>query len=112
MQFYNKVVLSLGSNLGNRKQNLQQAITDIHNDIGFVAQTSAIYETPAWGFESFPFYNMCILIHTHFSAKKLLNCLKKLEKKLGRTTKTTQNYEARTVDIDIIFFNDEIINDE
>src|SRR5690606_623807 len=83
-----------------------------HNDIGFVAQISAIYETPAWGFESFPFYNMCILIHTHFSAKKLLNCLKKLEKKLGRTTKTTQNYEARTVDIDIIFFNDEIINHE
>ena len=110
MHTYNKVVLALGSNLGNKKEHLQNAINHIHSHIGFVAQASAIYETPSWGFESFPFYNMCILIHTNLSPEKLLVELKQTEKILGRTTKTTENYEARTVDIDIVYFNDLIFN--
>lgn len=107
---YNKVVLALGSNLGNKKENLQNSINHIHSHIGFVAQASTIYETPSWGFDSFPFYNMCILIHTNLSPEKLLVELKQTEKILGRTTKTTENYEARTVDIDIVYFNDLIFN--
>lgn len=110
MHTYNKVVLALGSNLGNKKENLQNAINQIHNHIGFVAQASVIYETPSWGFDSFPFYNMCILIHTNLSPEKLLVELKQTEKLLGRTTKTTDNYEARTVDIDIVYFNDFVFN--
>lgn len=110
MYTYNKVVLALGSNLGNKKENLQNAINHIHNHIGFVVQASAIYETPSWGFDSFLFYNMCILIHTNLSPKKLLVELKQTEKSLGRTTKTTNNYEARTVDIDIVYFNDLIFD--
>lgn len=110
MHTYNKVVLALGSNLGNKKENLQNAINHIHNHIGFVAQASAIYETPSWGFDSFPFYNMCILIHTNLSPEKLLVELKQTEKLLGRTSKTTENYEARTVDIDIVYFNDLIFD--
>jgi len=110
MHTYNKVVLALGSNLGNKKENLQNAVNHIHNHICFVAQTSAIYETPSWGFDSFPFYNMCILIHTNLSPEKLLVELKQAEKLLGRTTKTTDNYEARTVDIDIVYFNDLIFD--
>lgn len=110
MHTYNKVVLALGSNLGNKKENLQNAINHIHNYIGFVAQASAIYETPSWGFDSFPFYNMCILIHTNLSPEKLLIELKQTEKLLGRTSKTTENYEARTVDIDIVYFNDLIFD--
>ena len=106
MHTYNKVVLALGSNLGNKKENLQNAINHIHSHIGFVAQASAIYETPSWGFDSFPFYNMCILIHTNLSPEKLLVEIKQAEKILGRTTKMTDNYEARTVDIDIVYFND------
>ena len=110
MHTYNKVVLALGSNLGNKKENLQNAINHIHNHIGFVAQASAIYETPSWGFDSFPFYNMCILIHTNLSPEKLLAELKQTEKLLGRKTKTTDNYEARTVDLDIVYFNDLIFD--
>ncbi|HLW42752.1 MAG TPA: 2-amino-4-hydroxy-6-hydroxymethyldihydropteridine diphosphokinase [Flavobacterium sp.] len=109
---YNKVVLALGSNLGDKKAFLLQAIEKIHNHIGFVAQTSALYETPSWGFDSFPFYNMCILIHTHFDAELLLTKLKEIEKNLGRTEKTIESYAARTVDIDLIYFNDEIIETE
>jgi len=107
---YNKVVLALGSNLGDKKAFLIQAIGEIHNHLGFVVQASAVYETPSWGFESFPFYNMCILIHTHFDAGFLLSKLKEIEKKLGRTQKTVENYAARTVDIDLIYFNDAVIN--
>lgn len=110
MQYYHKVVLALGSNLGDKKNNLLSAITLIHNQIGFVVQASAVYETPSWGFNSYPFYNMCILIHTHLVPHKLLKQLKELEKKLGRTKKTTTNYEARTVDIDIIYVEDEIVD--
>lgn len=112
MHTYNKVVLALGSNLGNKKEHLQNAINHIHSHIGFVAQASAIYETPSWGFDSFPFYNMCILIHTNLSPEKLLVELKQTEKTLGRTTKTTDNYEARTVDIDIVYFNDLIFDSD
>lgn len=110
MHTYNKVVLALGSNLGNKKEHLQNAINHIHCHIGFVAQASAIYETPSWGFDSFPFYNMCILIHTNLSPEKLLVKLKQTEKILGRTVKTSDNYEARTVDIDIVYFNDLIFD--
>lgn len=106
MHTYNKVVLALGSNLGNKKENLQNAVNQIHSHIGFVAQTSAIYETPSWGFDSFPFYNMCLLIHTNLSPEKVLTEIKQVEKILGRTAKTSDNYEARTVDIDIVYFND------
>lgn len=110
MHTYNKVVLALGSNLGNKKEHLQNAINHIHSHIGFVAQASTIYETPSWGFDSFPFYNMCILIHTNLSPEKLLVELKQTEKTLGRTAKTSDNYEARTVDIDIVYFNDLIFD--
>lgn len=112
MHTYNKVVLALGSNLGNKKENLQNAINHIHSHIGFVAQASAIYETPSWGFDSFPFYNMCILIHTNLSPEKLLVEIKQAEKILGRKAKTTDNYEARTVDIDIVYFNDFVFDSD
>ncbi len=106
MHTYNKVILALRSNLGNKKENLQNAVNQIHSRIGFIAQASAIYETPSWGFDSFPFYNMCLLIHTNLSPEKVLTEIKQVEKILGRTAKTSDNYEARTVDIDIVYFND------
>lgn len=110
MYNYNKVVLALGSNLGDRKQQLIAAIDHIHNKVAFVTQTSAIYETPAWGFESYPFYNMCIMVHTYLSPEELLLKLKKIELDLGRAEKKSDTYEARTVDIDIIYYNDLILN--
>src|SRR5690606_12449342 len=107
-----KVVLSLGSNLGDRKAYLSQAIEEIHKSIGFVAEVSDLYETPSWGFESFPFYNVCLLLHTHFDVGQLLNRLKIIEKKLGRYKKTFSVYSARTVDIDIMYFNEQTIDNK
>ena len=112
MHTYHKVVLALGSNLGDKKQHLLSAINLIHNKIAFVVQTSAVYETSAWGFNSFPFYNMCILVHTHLLPEELLKQLKKLEHFLGRTEKKTEGYEARTVDIDLIYYDDFILKSD
>ena len=109
MHIYNKVVLALGSNLGDKKAFLDQAVKALHQQVGFVKQASAVYETPAWGFDSFPFYNMCVLVHTHLNPTTLLQKLKDIEQKLGRTVKTTTEYAARTVDIDIIYFNDDVL---
>ncbi|UUV20688.1 2-amino-4-hydroxy-6-hydroxymethyldihydropteridine diphosphokinase [Paenimyroides aestuarii] len=109
MHTYHKVILALGSNLGDKKSHLEDAIRHIHNHIGIVTQTSAVYETPAWGFNSFPFYNMCVLVHTTLVAEELLAALQQIERKLGRTVKTSASYEARTVDIDIIYFNNEVL---
>lgn len=110
MSYYNKVILSLGSNIGDRLKYLSQAVQYLHESIGFVTQTSAVYETPSWGFESDPFYNICIGLNTHLNPTILLQKLKEIEIKLGRTSKSTNGYNARTIDIDIIYFNDDVIS--
>lgn len=104
-----KVLLSLGSNLGNKQENLQNALDLIHKKVGTVIQVSSIYESKSWGFESFDFYNCALLIHTFFQPKKLLKKLSKIEKKLGRK-KLADGYEARIIDIDIIDFDKKVIN--
>jgi 7,8-dihydro-6-hydroxymethylpterin-pyrophosphokinase len=67
-----QVILSLGSNQGNRLATIQSCIDLIHKEVATVVKVSKIYETPAWGFESEPFYNAAILIHTSKSAQKVL----------------------------------------
>ena len=105
----NQVVLSLGSNLGNRLENIQLAIDKIHQEIGTVVKIAPIYETPSWGFESEKFYNTVILIHSSKTAVKILSKIAKIEKDLGRKPNFSGEYQARTVDIDIVYFNSEII---
>lgn len=109
MQSQNQVVLSLGSNQGDRLEKLQGAIDLIHKNIGTVIQVSKLYETPAWGFESAAFYNCALLLHTSFSAEKILEKILETEKQLGRIREDQEGYQARTIDIDIIAFNEEII---
>ncbi|WP_333810334.1 2-amino-4-hydroxy-6-hydroxymethyldihydropteridine diphosphokinase [Flavobacterium sp.] len=104
-----QVVLSLGSNQGNRLETIQSCIDLIHSEVATVVKISKIYETPAWGFESAPFYNAAILIHTTKSAQKILNQVLKVEKKLGRIRSKDSGYQARIIDVDIIAFDEEII---
>ena len=82
----------------------------IHNEVATVVKASKVYETPAWGFESEPFYNVAILIHTTKSAQKILNQVLKVEKKLGRIRSKDSGYQARIIDVDIIAFDEEIIS--
>ena len=107
-----QVIVSLGSNQGNRFETIQSCIDLIHSEVATVVKVSKIYETPAWGFESEPFYNAAILIHTTKSAQKILNQVLKVEKKLGRIRAKDSGYQARIIDIDIIAFDEEIISTE
>ena len=106
----NQVVLSLGSNLGNRLENIELAIDKIHLEIGTVVKIAPVYESPAWGFESDVFLNTVIVIHSSKSALKILSKIAKIEKELGRNINMTPNYQSRTIDIDIVYFNNDVVN--
>ncbi len=110
MFIQNQIVLSLGSNQGNRIAQLQESIDLIHKSIGTVVRISAVYETPSWGFDSDAFCNCAILIHSSFPAKTVLERTLKIEEQLGRVRSSSKNYSARTIDIDLISFNSESIS--
>lgn len=106
------VMISLGSNQGNRLALIESCIALIHNEVAVVVKVSKIYETPSWGFESDPFYNCVLLLHTSKAPQKLLNQLLKIEKKLGRVRNQIAAYQPRPIDIDIIAFNEDIVATE
>ena len=112
MEEQNKIVLSIGSNQGDRKSLIQQAIDTINREVATVVSVSKLYESLSWGFESEPFYNCAILVHTSKSASKILKALLNIEKKLGRIRTEETGYKSRTIDIDIISFNNDIIETE
>lgn len=112
MKFQNTVILGLGSNMGNRLENLQSSINYIHNHIATVAKVSGLYENPSVGFDGEDFYNCCIVVHTQKHPHELLAQLQKAEHEGGRVRSATERYHSRSIDIDIIAFNNEIINDE
>ncbi len=107
-----QVILSVGSNQGNRLATIEACIELIHKEVAVVVKVSKIYEAPAWGFESEPFYNAAILIHTSKSAQKILKQVLKVEKTLGRVRSKDLGYQARIIDVDIIAFDEEIIATE
>ena len=101
--------LSLGSNQGEKLENLQKAIHLIASEVGAIQKIAAIYKTPSWGFEGDEFLNTCIKVSTYQAPEKLLLTLLAIEKKLGRTRKGQNEYQNRPIDIDILLFDDEII---
>ncbi|MES2812118.1 MAG: 2-amino-4-hydroxy-6-hydroxymethyldihydropteridine diphosphokinase [Bacteroidota bacterium] len=112
MSLQKKVVLSLGSNIGNRLENIEDCIQFIHHRIGLVLRVSQLYETPSWGFESEAFYNCAILVHSSFSAEKILQKIAAIEKEMGRVRKKETGYEARIIDVDIVSIEDQVIESE
>ena len=104
------IILSLGSSLGEKDKILSSAIKDINKIIGKVTSISKTYETEPWGFEDENiFHNLAIKISTKQQPETILKNIHQIEKKHHRThTKT--GYEARTLDIDIIFYENEIIS--
>jgi len=112
MKSQHQVILSIGSNLGDRLENLRQSIDLIHREIGTVIKVSKIYETPSWGFEGGAFYNCALVLHTFSSAHKILSQVLKIEKRLGRVRNEEKGYQARLIDIDLIAFDSEIIETE
>jgi len=104
----NKVYLCLGTNLGNREQHLQDAIHKINIQIGKVTAKSSILDTLPWGVENQENYlNQVLRVESDLTPLQLLESIHQIERELGRIRH--QKWEARIIDIDIIFYNDEII---
>jgi len=110
MKSFNKYHISIGSNIGDRLQNLQNAIDLIHLEISIVTSISPIYKTKAIGFKGDDFYNICISFFSNDDPNNLLQSLLSIETKLGRTRSDKNVYESRTIDLDIILIEDQIIN--
>jgi 2-amino-4-hydroxy-6-hydroxymethyldihydropteridine diphosphokinase len=109
----NVVYLLLGSNLDDRSAMLDQARKEISFKVGRITRESSIYESEPWGFlADQPFLNQVIRIETAFDPSFILNEILKIEIKLGRVREGDQRYNSRLIDIDILFFNDEIIKEE
>ncbi len=107
----NLVYLALGSNLGDKKNNLNKVIHLIQKEEIFIKKKSKFYSTKSWPNENYPdFINSIILIETKLNLTELFLKIKKIEKKLGRT-KSKKNH-PRVCDIDIIDYNGEIIRRE
>ena len=109
MQILRPTYLSLGSNQGNKLENLQQAIDLIAEKIGTVVKISSVYKTESWGFKSDDFLNICIQIATSLNPENLLKAIHEIEHSLGRTRTFEAGYKARNIDIDVLLFDTEII---
>ncbi|MBF2709571.1 2-amino-4-hydroxy-6-hydroxymethyldihydropteridine diphosphokinase [Flavobacterium soyangense] len=112
MKSQHQVVLSLGTNQGNRLDNVKRSLEMIHREIGTIIKISKLYEAPSWGFDSDAFYNCALVIHTFSSAHKILDQILNIERRLGRVRGDTLEYQSRIIDIDLITFDEEIINTE
>ena len=89
-----------------------QCIDMLHVNVGTIVRVSSIYESEAWGFESDSFLNCAVLLHSHRSAQQIFKAIQKIEKKLGRIRTNQNGYLPRTIDIDIVYFDTEIIDTE
>ena len=108
----NTVFLSIGTNLGQREENLRKAIKMIEAEAGFVQARSSVYETEPWKITTNDlFLNMALKIETALNPHTLLKTLLDIEDKMGRSRESS-GYSSRIIDIDILFFNDFIINDK
>ena len=106
-----KVVLLLGSNLGDRFQNISNAVNAIKEFIGTIQKKSSLYETAAWGITDQPhFLNQVVVVHTILSAQQVIKKILFIEKQLGRERLVKMG--PRIIDIDILFYDDKIIEEE
>lgn len=106
-----RACLVLGGNLGDREKFLYEANKALEIQVGAVILRSSIYETCAWGKQNQPnFLNQVVLLETKLNAIEVLDVIQAIEKRLGRTR--DEHWGARTMDIDILFFDDEIIDTE
>lgn len=107
----NKIFLGLGSNLGNREENLSTAQKLIEEKVGKIRSKSSIYETAAWGItEQNAFLNQVLEVETHFSPSAVLHLVLSIEKEMGRIREI--KWGERSIDIDILYYNNELISTE
>lgn len=105
-----KVYLLLGSNLGDRMQLINDAVSKINVQIGTVFRQSSVYETAAWGKEDQPsFLNMALGVNTTLSPLEVLNTALEIEKELGRVR--DEKWGSRLIDIDVVFYGELVVSE-
>lgn len=107
-----KVYIGLGTNLGDKEQNLRNAVQKIEEQIGKVVSLSAFYMTAPWGFTSEnSFLNAAACVETSLSPLDVLQETQKIERELGRTKKSVGGvYSDRLIDIDLLLYEDLILS--
>ena len=105
-----KVLISLGSNKGAREKNVEKAIALIQKDLGQILAVSPLYETSSWGYDDDPYLNNAICLVTELSPLEMMDALLKIELDLGRKRTDTQNYQARTIDLDIVLIEGVVVD--
>lgn len=109
MKIQRIIYLSLGSNQGNKLENLQKSIHLAAQKIGAILSIGSVYKTPALGFKGDDFLNTCIKVSTYLPPEILIKRILNIEKDLGRVRTDSNIYSNRTIDIDVLLFDDEII---
>lgn len=112
-----EAVIALGSNMGDRAENLSQARLLIGGQVGEILRASSVIETEAWGFDAPPFLNQVVVVRTPLEPLPLLDTLQRIERDLGRTEKTTYtdgvpSYHDRTIDLDILDYDGMVYQDD
>lgn len=103
------VFLLLGTNLGDREKNLRTALARLEERVGAVEVVSSTYETSAWGIEEQPdFLNLAVKLHTQLSPEEVLAAILEIEKGMGR--ERIVKWGTRLIDIDILFYHDQVID--
>ena len=106
------VYLSLGTNLGNKEENLRTAMTLIEEQVGTITSQSALYASAPWGFDSEnTFLNNAISVETSLTPEELLSTTQRIEHTLGRTHKSVDGqYSDRLIDIEILLYDDVVMH--
>jgi 2-amino-4-hydroxy-6-hydroxymethyldihydropteridine diphosphokinase len=108
MKAHETIFLSLGSNMGNKLNSLQNAVFRL-GSLGEIQQISPVYKSPSWGFEADPFLNACIEIRTGLTPENILGKILDIEAGMGRERKAEEGYQSRTIDIDLLYYGNKII---
>ncbi|MEM6719173.1 MAG: 2-amino-4-hydroxy-6-hydroxymethyldihydropteridine diphosphokinase [Bacteroidota bacterium] len=101
--------ISIGSNVGDKRAHLQNAVHKLGTTIGRVVKISPIYKTPSWGYDGNDFYNACLCVKTALSPSEMMAEILEVEAAMGRVRSRKKGYQDRTIDIDIIFYEDLIM---
>lgn len=106
--------LSLGTNIGDKRHNLDEAVRLLGERVGSVVAVSSYHETEPWGFVSDNiFLNACVKLHTVLSSHELLHVTQQIERDLGRMQKSHGHvYHDRVIDIDILLYGDIVVDDD
>ncbi len=112
MKLFNKYHLSIGSNIGDRLKNLQQAIDLIHLEVAIIFSISNVYETKSVGFKGDNFFNACISFFSNEDPSNVMRNLLSIEKKIGRNRIDGNKNISRVIDLDIVLIENKIIEND